>query len=512
MIRISENGGEKDVNIDRKKSFSVPMALSKSFSLLLIALAMLGLAACGKKDAPVDTAKDKAAADSAAKEKETLQTAIDAYVYAYPLVTMEYTRRAMTNTVEPQGTRAPMGQFVRLRTYPDASFKDVTAPNADTLYTQVWLDVAKEPWVVSIPDLNGRYALFPMLSGWTDVFQVPGKRTTGTGAQKYAITGPGWSGTLPAGVTEYKSPTGMVWLLGRIYCTGTPEDYKVVHALQDKVTAVPLSAYGKPYKPEPGTVDSSVDLKKSVRDRVHDLDGNAYFKLFAELLKTNPPAADDASMVAALAKIGIVAGQDFDAAKLDPAVGKAVAGAPKPAQEKIMGHFKQAGTFENGWIFTTKAGVYGVDYLQRALITAIGLGANRPQDAIYPTSETDAEGKPYSGANKYVVHFEKGQMPPVDGFWSMTMYNAEYFFVDNPLNRYNVSSRSKFKTNADGSVDVYIQNESPGKDKESNWLPAPKEKFVLMMRLYWPKEKAPSIIDGSWKIPPVKQASSESTK
>ena len=248
-------------------------------------------------------------------------------------------------------------------------------------------------------------------------------------------------------------------------------------------------------------------MKTPVRDQVNALDGDAYFKLFAELMKTNPPAADDAPMVAKLAKIGIVPGQDFDASKLDPAVAKGIADAPKPAQEKIMGHFKaeRGDTFENGWMFTTKTGLYGTDYLQRALITAIGLGANRPQDAVYPTSEADADGKPYSGANKYVMHFDKGEMPPVDGFWSLTMYNAEYFFVDNPLNRYTVSSRNKFKTNADGSVDLYIQNESPGKDKEANWLPAPKDKFILMLRLYWPKEKPPSIIDGSWKIPPVKQ-------
>jgi len=482
-------------------------------SVFCFLILSLGLTGCGKKEsAPEAKKEDKVAAESAAKEKDALDTAVDAYVYAYPLVTMEYTRRALTNTVAPEGTRAPMGQFVRLRQYPNASFKDVTAPNADTLYTTVWLDVSKEPWVVSLPDLKGRYALFPMLSGWTDVFQVPGKRTTGTGAQKYAITGPGWSGTLPAGVTEYKSPTGMVWLLGRIYCTGTPEDYKAVHALQDSVTAVPLSSYGKPYKPEPGTVDASLDTKVSVRDRVHKLDGNAYFKLFAELLKTNPPGAEDAPMVTKLATIGIVPGQDFDPSKLDAAITKAVADAPKPAQEKIMGHFKQAGTFENGWIYTTKAGVYGTEYLQRAFVTAIGLGANRPQDAIYPTSEADAEGKAYSGANKYVMHFEKDQMPPVDGFWSLTMYNGDYFFVDNPLNRYTVSSRSKFKTNPDGSIDVYIQNESPGKDKEANWLPAPKDKFILMLRLYWPKEKPPSIIDGSWKIPPVKVASADNAK
>jgi hypothetical protein len=135
------------------------------------------------------------------------------------------------------------------------------------------------------------------------------------------------------------------------------------------------------------------------------------------------------------------------------------------------------------------------------LVTAIGLGANRPQDAVYPTSETDAAGKPYSGANKYVMHFAKGQTPPVSGFWSLTMYNADYFFVDNPLNKYTVSPRNDLKYNADGSLDIYIQNESPGKDKEANWLPAPKDRFVLMMRLYWPKESNPSIINGTWQPP-----------
>ena len=155
----------------------------------------------------------------------------------------------MTNVAKPEGTRAPMGQLARLRQYPTAAFRDVTAPNADTLYTTAWVDVSKEPWILSIPDMKGRYFLFPMLSGWTDVFQVPGKRTTGTKAQVYAITGPGWTGTLPKGVVEYKSPTGLVWILGRIYCTGTPQDYKEVHALQDKVTLVPLGAHGTKYAP-----------------------------------------------------------------------------------------------------------------------------------------------------------------------------------------------------------------------------------------------------------------------
>jgi len=477
------------------------------------------LTSCGKREeAKVEKTIDKAAAEvkatatSDVKEAETLALATEAYVYAYPLVTMEVTRRIMTNVAGPEGTRAPMGQLVRARTYPNASFRDVTAPNADTLYTTAWIDVSREPWVLSLPDMKGRYFLFPMLDGWTNVFQDPGKRTTGTKAQKYAITGPGWSGTLPAGVTEYKSPTGLVWILGRIYSSGTPDDYKAVHALQDQVSVVPLSSYGKSYKPEPGKVDPAIDMKTAVRDQVNAMDGAAYFKLFAELLKTNPPAAEDAPMVAKLAKIGVIPGQEFDAAKLDPAVAKGIAGAPKPAQDLIMGWLKAgiaAGDLklENGWLFTTKTGLYGTSYLQRALITAIGLGANRPQDAVYPTSEGPDIIKKYSGEKKYVMRFEKGQLPPVDGFWSLTMYNAQYFFVDNPLNRYTLSQRNKLKANADGSINLYIQHESPGRDKESNWLPAPKDQFILMMRLYWPKENPPSILDGTWKIPEVKEAS-----
>ena len=211
-------------------------------------------------------------------------------------------------------------------------------------------------------------------------------------------------------------------------------------------------------------------------------------------------------MVAKMAKIGLVPGQDFDISKLDPATAKGLQNVPKAAFEKVMAEFKKMGTPVNGWTYSTKLGVYGTEYLARALVTAIGLGANRPQDAIYPTSEVDADGKPYDGANKYVMHFDKGQMPSVDGFWSLTMYDVEYFFVPNKLNRYTLSSRFKFKYNKDGSVDLYIQKDSPGKGKEANWLPAPEGKFILMLRLYWPKEKPPSIIDGTWKPPAVKMA------
>ena len=440
---------------------------------------------------------------------EALPIGIEAYIYGYPLVTMEMTRRVMTNVEKPEGTRAPMGQFVRMREYPNSSFRDVTAPNADTLYTTAWVDVGEEPWVLSLPDADGRYYLFPMLDGWTNVFQVPGKRTTGTGAQKYAITGPGWKGQLPEGVVEYKAPTNLAWLLGRIYCTGTPEDYAAVHKLQDEISLVPLSAYGKAYTPPAAKIDPGIDMKTAVRDQVDALSVEEYFTLLAKLMVDNPPAAADQPILEKMAKIGVVPGQPFDGSRLPAVEREAFAMVPKVANDKIMAHMK-AGivtgdmTLNHGWVFTTKTGEYGTNYLQRALITAIGLGANRPQDAVYPTSEGPTILGSYDGAKKWVMHFPKGQLPPAKGFWSVTMYDKDYFFVENPLNRYSISERQNLKANADGSVDLYFQNESPGADKESNWLPAPKDKFILMMRLYWPSETNPSILDGSWKIPQVK--------
>jgi len=435
---------------------------------------------------------------------EEFWLATDAYIYGYPLVTMEMTRRVITNVATVEGTRGPMGHIIKLRQYPDATFRDVTAPNADTLYTTSFFDVGKEPYVLSIPDMKDRYFLMPMLDGWTNVFQVPGKRTTGTGAQTYAITGPGWTGTLPAGVRQLKSPTSLVWLLGRIYCTGTPEDYAAVHTLQDQYKLVPLSAYGQAYTPPAGKVDPSIDMKTAVREQVNRMDAVAYFTLLAQLMKTNPPSAADAPALARFARIGLVPGQDFDASKLKADFAKRI---PEIAVDRIMIQFKINKEVKdiNGWGFTTKTGLYGTDYLMRALVTAIGLGANRPQDAVYPTSQKDTDDKAYDGANKYVMHFPKGQTPPIEGFWSLTMYDGNYFFVANPINRYSISARQNLKSNPDGSTDLYVQKDSPGADKESNWLPAPTGKFILMLRMYWPDENAPSILDGTWTIPPVKK-------
>jgi hypothetical protein len=466
----------------------------KATTILLAAFAVIGMPAARGADPAIGVGADEAAA-----------IGTEAYIYGYPLVTMEMTRRVMTNVARPEGQHAPMGQFANLREYPTPAFHDVTAPNADTLYSAAWLDLSREPYVFSIPDAKGRYYLLPMLDAWTNVFQVPGTRTTGTKAQRYALIGPGWRGTLPPGVTEYKSPTNVVWIIGRTYCSGTPEDYKAVHEFQDQLSLVPLSAYGKSYTPPLGHVDPSADMKTAVRDQVNALDAETFFKLMVDLMKNNPPAAADAPILARMSRIGIVPGQDFDMTKLDPSAAAALQKIPDLAKAKIMSSFTTIGTIVNGWGVLLKAGVYGTDYLDRAFIAAFGLGANRPEDAIYPTSITTADGKPYDGTNKYVMHFDKGKLPPVRGFWSLTMYDAQFFFVENPLNRYNLSQRNKLKSNQDGSVDLYLQASNPGPDKESNWLPAPEGKFVLMLRLYWPNEMAPSILNGTWKPPAVQQ-------
>ncbi|TGD99441.1 DUF1254 domain-containing protein [Methylobacterium nonmethylotrophicum] len=436
---------------------------------------------------------------------DPLELAVEAYIYGYPLVTVEMTRRVLTNVAAPEGKNAPMGQFANLRTYPDAKFRAVTAPNADTLYSSAFLDVGKEPYLLSIPDEDGRYFLMPMLSAWTNVFAVPGKRTTGTGPQTYFIAGPGWSGSVPTGTRLIQAPTSLIWIIGRTYCTGTPEDYRAVHAIQDQYRLVPASAAGRTYTPPAGRVDPGIDTKTAVREQVDRMDATTYFNLLAALMKDNPPALADGVPVAKMASLGIVPGQPFDPAAQPPAVRAAIAQAPREAISRIMGHLKATGRRVNGWTFTTDGGDYGKDYLQRALVTAVGLGCNLPQDAVYPLTTVDAAGRTLNGASKYVMRFPAGELPPVDGFWSLTMYDADYFFVDNPINRYSVSPRNDLEANPDGSIDLFIQTASPGAQRESNWLPAPGGPFALMLRTYWPKD---AVLNGSWSPPPVTRITS----
>ncbi|WP_105101779.1 DUF1254 domain-containing protein [Microbulbifer pacificus] len=441
------------------------------------------------------------------------QIAVETYIYGYSLISVEMTRKVMTNVAKPSTKHAPMGQFANLREYPSAKFRDVTAPNADTLYSNAFVDLSEEPWVVSWPDMGDRYYVWEFYDAWVPVVFDPGSRTTGQKAQTYVLTGPGWSGKLPAGVKEVKSPTATVWILARTYSTGTPEDYKKVWALQDQYKLYPLSAWGKNYVPPAGKVDPSIDMKTAVRDQVNALNAEQYFGWMAELMQNNPPTAEDAPMVAKMKKIGLEPGKPFDLGKLNPAVAAAIKQAPQTAWEQIVAYTKDSGKINNGWLVNLKVGHYGTNYMARAWLSAFGIPANAPKDAVYPVGQTDADGNPLDASkHNYVIHFKSEKdLPPANGFWSLTMYDDEYFFVPNPLNRYTLSERNSLKKNADGSISLYLQKDNPGPEKESNWLPAPNAKFIPMFRLYWPKENPPSVLDGSW-WPPVIEKNSASER
>jgi hypothetical protein len=437
-------------------------------------------------------------AQSALTEQEAQSIAVDAYVYFYPLLSMDVSRKQFTNGTSD--FKSPMNTFMNVPAYPPADFKGVVRSNFDTLYSASWLDMTKEPVVISAPDTDGRYYLLPMLDMWTDVFASPGWRTTGTKAGNFLVTPPGWTGTVPDGMTRINAPTPYVWLIGRTKTDG-PSDYEAVRKIQSGYKVTLLSEYGKAPKPLEFKPDPSVDMKTPPKVQVDTMSAGKYFAYAAELLKQHPPHITDEPILARMKKIGIEVGKSFDISKLDPAVQKALESAPQAGQKLMLWKLPTLARVVNGWSMNTDTvGVYGNYYLKRAILSQQGLGANVVEDAVYPLNLGDETGKPLEGANKYTITFDKGAAPPVNAFWSITLYDQEGFQVGNVLNRFAVSSWMPFKYNADGSLDLYFQNESPGKDLEANWLPAPKGLFNLTMRLYAPKSDA---LTGRWNPPAV---------
>jgi len=439
------------------------------------------------------------AADSIS-EQDAHSIGVTAYLYFYSLVTMDITRKQLTNATKVDGIHAPMNTFANIPEFPSADMKVVVRPNFDTLYSSAWLDLTKEPMIVSVPDTGGRYYLLPMLDMWTDVFASPGWRTTGTQAGDYAVVPPGWSGTMPAGVVRIDAPTPYVWIIGRTKTDGPP-DYDAVHKVQAGYKVTPMSQWGKAAEPVAGAVDPGIDMKTPPKTQVDTMPADKFFAYAAEILKLHPPHVTDQPIIAQMKRIGIERGKSFEIDKLDPAIKTALTSVPQDALNLMAWKVRSLAGVANGWSMNTDTmGVYGNYYLKRAIVTQLGLGANLPEDAIYPLNLADETGKPLDGASAYVLHFEKGATPPVSAFWSVTLYDNDGFQVANSLNRFAVSSWMPFKFNSDGSLDLYFQNASPGADKEANWLPAPKGPFNLTMRLYAPKSDA---LTGRWNPPPV---------
>ena len=451
-----------------------------------------------------------AAGADEAKVKEAVDIATDAYVYGYSLITTDVTRVQMTNVDTVGIGTGPVNQFSNVPRYLPADYRGVSAPNADTLYSLAWLDLA-EPQVFSHPDMGKRFHLFPMVDMWMTIFASPGTRTGDGKAAQYLLTGPGWKGEVPKGMKHIPVATRYMVILGRTYANGTEADYKAVNALQAQYKITPLASWGKPFTPKAPPVDPNPGFSMTDKPQqvILAMGTKGYLDLMTKLMCKDVPAyAADAPALARFAKIGIEPCKPFAFDKLDPAVQAALKDLPKTALEKIGANQSSLGKSVNGWLITKGLGVYGTDYMKRAVVAAFGWPANLQDDAVYPYTLIDAKGEKLTGANKYTLTFAKGQTPPVNGFWSITMYMIDqgWWFVPNPLNKFTVSPRNNLKTNPDGSITLYFQNESPGKDKEANWLPAPKGEFIPMLRMYWPIEKAPSILDGTWAPPKVEKA------
>lgn len=422
----------------------------------------------------------------------------EAALYFYPLVTMDITRLQAINA--PAGTKpgfGPPNEFHHFRAFPTADFRNVVRPNFDTLYSSAFLDLTAGPVILHAPDTDDRYYMLPLIDMWTDVFANPGKRTTGTDAKDFVVTGPGYTGELPDGLPVIAAPTPYVWIIGRTQTNG-PADYDAVHKVQDGYSITPVGEAPN------HVVDPEYDTTTEPLKLVNNMSTADFFTYAADLLAVNPPHPTDFSQLARIANLGIVAGESFDASRFSAEELAEIDAGRAGALQDMLAALNTLGTNIDGWTtFTETMGVYGNYYFKRAVVTLIGLGANPAEDAVYPLLTADADGNPVAGENDYVIHFDADKLPPAYAFWSVTMYDAEGFQVANELDRFAIGDRDPLTYNADGSLDLYLQHTNPGPERESNWLPAPLGPLGITMRLYAPKRE---VLDGRWHPPAVRKA------
>jgi hypothetical protein len=428
---------------------------------------------------------------------------LEAWKYGLPLVKEDQTFRVQTSVNVPDGRgRGPVNRFSHVRRLADASARDVVAPNNDTPYSIAWLDLRRQPMVIHIPKVS-RYFVIPLYDPYTEDFRNLGS-VAETEPGDYVVTGPGQHHMrIPRGTHRIKSRYDRVWIIGRTIGYG-PADLKNVHRIQNRYRIIPLSRYGTHYKPpKPEHPDTKVD------DVPMPVGLHFFDRLGRLLTRFAPPAADRAEL-AKLAEIGVGPGKrPSDDSSLSAEVRQgmidAVAAGPGVLQSEVTVRYLTDAPSHNGWL-VLPTGRYGTDYDYRALITQVGLGALTPSEAIYPVAQTDHSLGPLNGSNDYVVHFEPGQLPPVDAFWSLTLYDSSGFFVPNSIDRYAIGDRSDLTVNPDGSLDVYVQSSPPSDPAQAkNWLPSPAgAPFRLTMRLYAPTRSAiPGILDGGGWDPPA---------
>jgi hypothetical protein len=439
------------------------------------------------------------------KARQAYALGVSAYIWGSPMVVMQTSRDAMTKggdaPVTPEQFNqtgklfAPVNQLAIAWGMLGPKFAAVQSANSDTLYTVTWFDVSKEPYILHLPDTKGRYYTFQFIDAWTNNFYYASTRTKGSQEQAYALVAPGWTGTLPANVTRIDCPTPTGFIPGRIF-VASEKDVAAVNALQKQVTMTPLSSYGKKYGPPRVKV---VPAKKYTGDL-------AFFEQLGDTLAINGAPATDAGILGLVKNIGLTTNHGFDPSELSDREKKSLAQAVKDGETILAAKSASMGKNVNGWQLSPVLDEYfGDSYLFRAAIAYQAFGVNTPIEAYYPSVFKDVDGKVLDGSTgKYTIKFQKGKTPPAGAFWSVTMYDAKKrLMVENSINRYKIGSADKLKAGADGSTTLYIQVDSPGKDKESNWLPAPKEPFYMLMRIYLPKIE---ILNGQYEIPSVEKS------
>lgn len=470
--------------------------------LLRIASALTALAFGSLAGASIPAAN---AADSGDYQRG-YDLGMAAYKYGLPLITIDKTFQHHTSINVPNGRGlGPVNQFSPVREFATPEDRSVVAPNFDTLYNIAWLDLSDEPQVIHVPKIKGRYYVIPMLDPYTENFANLGS-VEKTPAGDYAVVGPDDADIdLPKHVTRIESPYDRVFIIMRTYASNTDQrDIAEVNRLHDHTTVVPLSKYPrKNWTPAPpAVVDTEVNDPGLPA-------GMAYFDRLSALMAEFPPPAADQPLLDEIAEIGVGAGLT---PSQDPSLSEeTVAGmvqATKDAPAVIRGDvnalYGEGFAAHNGYLVTA-TGNYGTDYRLRAVVTQVGFGALPPEQAIYPLAVVDRFGAPLTGAKRYKLHIPAGGLPPVDGFWSFTMYDRDGFLVPNELDRYVLNDRSELHYNEDGSLDLYLQHDKPtDPDQAANWLPAPEGELYVLWRMYALQTPAiPGVLDGTGWQPPA---------
>lgn len=430
-----------------------------------------------------------------------------AYIWGYPLVSVVRLVDYSSNPNVPPGPgRGPINTFSHYRDFPTPNFTDIVSINVDTLYSFGLVDLKKEPVVLQIPTITGRYYTLQFVDAYSNNFHYIGSRLNDTTGSTYLITGPNWKGDIPPGMKELKSPTNTVDIGGRIYVNG-PSDIPNVAALQDNLKLTPLSVFGQNTTSEQPVTSGTNASKQVPIGPQPSLIPTTGIKIYDEIsqdMVDNPPPAADSEVLAQFATIGIGPGLTPSDTKNDTII-VALENGITEGEKLIDAKVQNIGMKVNGWLVNLDVGNFGTDYLLRAAVAKFGLGANSAEEAVYPSTFTDNQGQNLTGTHNYVIHFDKGQTPPVNAFWSITLYNDKSYLAENPINRYSIASNTEgLKYNPDGSLDIYIQHVSPGTEKESNWLPSPSGQFNLILREYNPQEP---ILKGEYQVPPVQRVS-----